>query len=156
MRSLRLQSVLLARCGLERIARRIVLVSICVFVAGSGLLSPRDAHAKFLVINTGPEIYEVADLPPDLQAEAPSGNWKLGYMCSHLGIFWADIWRWDCRLVAFERDTYADLPPELQPELEAMYPLSEAQRGFWNQYGVWCFVGLAGLGVLVGSSDDEE
>ena len=99
-------------------------------VFGATVLAAGEAHAKFILINTGEEVYEVAELPPELAAEAPPGSWKLGYMCSHVGVFWADIWTWSCELVAYDRTThtYADLPPEMKTELEAIYPWSAAQR----------------------------
>jgi hypothetical protein len=141
------------RGGVKRAAAALAFSTL---IATVFLLFPSDAQAKFILINTGAEIFEVGDLPYELQADAPSDNWKLGYMCSRLGIFFADIWTWDCRLVAYEGDTYADLPPETQADLETMYPMSEARRGIWNEYGVWAFVGLFGLGVLFSNSDDEE
>jgi hypothetical protein len=143
-------------CGAENGARGLrIALGLCVLAFGLGLLAPRDAHAKFVLINTGQEMYDVGDLPPELQAEAPAGNWKLGYLCSRLGIFWADIWTWDCNLVAYEGTTYADLPPDAKSDLELMYPMSEANRSLWNKFGVWCFVGLAGIGVFVRGDEDD-
>jgi hypothetical protein len=122
---------------------------------GAMLLPAGDAHAKFVLINTGEEIYDVAELPPELAEEAPPGDWKLGYMCSHVGVFWADIWTWSCELVAYEGNTYADLPPELRTELEATYPWGAAQRSVWNKYGIWAFVGLAGIGIFMSNNEDS-
>lgn len=135
-------------------AGRVGLVALGV-AFGLTILLPRDAQAKFVLINTGEEIYEVAELPPEIAQDAPEGNWKLGYMCSHVGVFWADIWTWSCEMVAFEGNTYADLPPELRHELEARYPWSMARRSAWNRYGIWAIVGLAGLGVLMGNREED-
>ena len=74
----------------------------------------------------------------------------LGHLSCRLG------WRRDCQLVAFEGNTYADLPPEMLSGLEARYPWGSAQRSVWNQYGIWAFVGLAGLGFFIRGDDEES
>ena len=124
-------------------------------VCGGVLASPREAHAKFFVINVGDEIYDVGELPPEMQQEAPPGDWKLGYMCSHFGILWADAWTWGCNLVAYEGNTYADLPPDIKQRLESTYSMSDANRGAWNKYGIWLFVGLFVGGLLMRGEEAE-
>ncbi len=131
-----------------------IALAVLLLGVGSGLLTPKEAHAKFVLINTGQEMYEVGPLPPELAAEAPAGDWHLAYMCSRLGVFWADVWTWDCEMVAFDGKGYADLPAEARYELEATYPMSQAKRSLWNKYGVLAFVGLAGIGVFVRGDDD--
>jgi hypothetical protein len=119
-----------------------------------------EAQAKLIVINTGEEIYEVADFDEqnfvEIYGEVPPGDWKLGYMCSHFGIFWADVWTWDCELVAFEGETYADLPPDMRLELKQIHPWSNAQRGAWNKYGFWTLGGLLVVGVVIGKRDGDS
>ena len=66
-----------------------------------------------------------------------------------------DIWTWSCEMVAYEGNTYADLPPEIRTELEAIYPWGATQRSVWNKYGIWAFVGLAGIGIFMSNSEDE-
>lgn len=120
------------------------------------VLLPSLAHAKVpFIINTGNEIFEVAPLPAPLKEGKPQlAAWKLGYMCDRFGILWADVWTWNCKIVAYDGDkTYSDLPEELRSSFESQYPMSKAQRGLWNHYGIVIIaVGLVGLGALKASS----
>ena len=34
--------------------------------------------------------------------------------------------------------------------------MSQSRRGLWNEYGIGAFVGLAGLGILFGDSEDDS
>ncbi len=114
------------------------------------LTYPGDAHARrrgIAFVNTGSEFFDVAPLPPELGDEL-DGRWKLAYKCERLGVFWADVWTWDCGMVAFDGDnTYADLPPDMIPELEAQHPFSQAQRSLWNRFGI---IAVAGAGLIGG------
>ena len=98
-------------------------------------LSPA-AQAKLLIINTGDELFEVADLPLHLQREMQDG-YKMGYVCRHFGIFWADYQTWNCRLVAvnLSRQQYAELPVDMLDQWRQQYPWKMAERSLWNQYG---------------------
>lgn len=105
------------------------------------------AEAKGLfILNTGDEMFEVADEP----ALAAAGeHWKLGYKCKHFGVLWADVWTWDCHMAAVNvpDNSYADLPGELLDRLQSKYTLGDVHRGVWNHYGIWII--LAAL-VLMG------
>ena len=72
---------------------RSAFVALLAMASGAVTLSlfPAEADAKVLVVNTGDAFYEVSELPRELLDGAPPGNWKLGYLCSHLAIFWADV-----------------------------------------------------------------
>ena len=98
-------------------------------------LSPA-VQAKLLIINTGDELFEVADLPLQLQREMQDG-YKMGYVCRHFGIFWADYQTWNCRLVAVNlpRQQYAELPVDMLDQWRQQYPWKMAERSLWNQYG---------------------
>ena len=114
------------------------------------------AEAKIPIpINTGNGVFEVAPLPETLKAMDRSlASWKLGYKCDRFGILWADVWTWNCKLVAYDGvKSYSDLPDELRTKLEKEYPMSKAQRGFWNHYGiVVVLVAIGGLGALKSSA----
>jgi len=116
------------------------------------------AHAKrgIGVINTGEELFEVAPFPTEVLADM-TNDLKVGYKCSHLGVFWADVWTWDCQLVAVKgENSYTNLPEELRTKLSAdpQYDYSHAKRGLWNHYGFWAALAAAaaffGIGAVVG------
>lgn len=118
------------------------------------LFAPLSAQAKGLpfIFNTGDELFEVAPLPAEL-AEDFSGDVKLGYRCEHLGLFWADVWTWNCELsvVDVPKKSYGDLPTELREKLAAQYSMSDAKRGYWNHYGLATLLGAFALLWLLGS-----
>ncbi|MEY4561896.1 MAG: hypothetical protein RLZZ618_1173 [Pseudomonadota bacterium] len=113
------------------------------------------AHAKKGgIINTGDEMFEVADLPAALAPPGLSSPIKIGYLCNRFGIFWADVWTWDCKLVAIEGEqSYSDLPASVSTALAAdpAFAKSKAKRGFWNHYGFWTVLGLLGAFILFGA-----
>jgi hypothetical protein len=127
-----------------------------VLLAGAWLLLAPPAHAKIPIpVNTGNEVFEVGPLPPELQANPKLAGWKLGYMCDRFGILWANVWTWNCKLVAYDgaKNSYTDLPPEWRESLEAKHPMSKAKRGFWNHYGIpLALLGLVGLKMVGGSA----
>lgn len=106
-------------------------------------LSAVPAQAKgFVLFNTGEELFEVKPLPERIIKDYPEAEGlKLGYKCSHFGVFWADVWTWDCKMVGVENvnmDSYVELPEDITKELrtESQYNFSKAQRTVWNHYGV--------------------
>jgi hypothetical protein len=124
------------------------------------------AHAKkgFAFINTGDELFEVAGFPQEIVKSFPqAATLKAGYKCSHFGIFWADIWTWDCKLVAVTgENSYADLPGEVSSRLatDPQYSFSQAKRGFWNHYAFWLLLALGllylGWSALSGRSQSAQ
>lgn len=112
--------------------RRWLLYFACVLTLGLSL----SAQAKLLIVNTGDELFEVAELPLQLQREMQDG-YKMGYICRHFGVFWADFQTWNCRLVAVDlnREQYAELPVDMVAQWKAQYPWKMAKRSFWNKYG---------------------
>ena len=121
------------------------------------LTFPLSAQAgKFAVINTGDHFYEIGDLDPELVKLHPDfAGWKMGYMCEHFGIMWADVWTWNCKFVSFQNNTYAEFEDDLRKEYEAKYSMSDTQRNIWNEYGIWMMVGLIGIGGVMGSKQDD-
>lgn len=98
------------------------------------------AHAKVpLFFNTGDELFEVAPYPEEIIQKYPEAkNSKAGYKCDHFGIFWADVWTWNCKLVdVVNENSYAELPSDVTAKLSSdpKYSLSNAKRNFWNHYG---------------------
>lgn len=127
--------------------------------AVAAMALPMAAQAKgIFIINTGDELFEVKDLPAAEVANYPA-NTKLGFKCSRFGVFWADVWTWDCQqaLVDVAGEKYGDLPPELKSE--ANYTMSDAKRGLWEHYGIAAVIGglllLTFGGRLLGGKKDE-
>jgi hypothetical protein len=118
------------------------------------LLCCQTAQAKkFALINTGDELFEVAAFPLNLATEFPKlSTLKAGYKCKHFGVFWADVWTWDCHLVGVMTDeSYLELPDRVVSSLsgDSQYKFGRAKRGVWNHYGFWVVLGgLLAFGVL--------
>ena len=135
-------------------------VALCLGV----IATPAHAKRGIGVINTGDELFEVAPFPADVIATIPQAkDLKVGYKCSHFGIFWADVWTWDCQLVGVEgENSYTSLPDTLRTQLSAdpQYAYSHAKRGLWNHYGFWAVLGLLavllGIGAVSGKKDSAE
>ena len=135
-----------------------LLLALCLAVS-------TQAHAKrgFMLINTGDELFEVAAFPEDVIQKIPRASQaKVGYKCDHFGIFWADVWTWNCKLVAvLDENSYADLPDEISSRLstDPQFALGKAKRGFWNHYAFWVIVlGICGFFAYAAFSKkkDEE
>ena len=100
-----------------------------------------------LFFQTGDELFEIEDAP------VFDDGYKIGYACQRLGLFGADIWTWDCELMAVNLEQFSagDLDPEYKAEMEAKYSLSDRSRNPWNEYGVIGFAVLLIGGVAVKS-----
>lgn len=98
-----------------------------------------------LFFNTGDELFEIDGAP-----EFDDG-YKVGYACQRFGLFGADVWTWDCDLMAVNLEEFSagDLPAEMKAELSARYTVSDRKRGPWNHYGAFGLVMLvAGFTVV--------
>ncbi len=101
-------------------------------------ITPIIAQAKgIFIINTGDEMFEVNAI--EQLTEDWGNGWKVGYKCSHLGIMWADIWTWNCKIAAVNllEDSYDDLPENILTTVSGKYTMRNAVRGSWNHYGVF-------------------
>jgi hypothetical protein len=100
------------------------------------------AHARKgipFLFQTGDEMFQAGEWPQDaLKVEPGLADYKPAFLCKHFGLLWADVWSWDCQLVAGDlaQEAYADLPEELSASLKSQIPYSKAERGFWNHYGI--------------------
>lgn len=120
---------------------------------------PAHAKVRLAVINTGDELFEVAAFPSAVIEQYPAAkDLMAGYKCSHFGIFWADVWTWDCTLVAVSgTDSYSDLPADVTSQLSAdpRYLFKKAKRGFWNHYAFWTFL-MGALAIYLLTRDKGE
>jgi hypothetical protein len=113
-----------------------------ISLAAISTLAPTPAHARargILFFNTGEELFEVGDFPQNMVNEYPGlKDYKMSYLCQRFGLFWADIWTWDCKLMAANTssNTVSDIPQELALPLQQQYPFDKAQRSFWSKYGI--------------------
>jgi hypothetical protein len=124
--------------------------------------TPAQAAKAPVIFNIGDELFEVADFPQNMVAEYPElKEYKVSYLCQHFGLFWTDVWTWDCKLVAgnYNTNEYTEIPFLFKLVLEQQYPFDKAPRNFWNKYGIWVIgVGLLlfGLSSLKKESTTEE
>lgn len=122
--------------------RVLAALALCLFAA-----LPSQAKGLF-IINTGDEMFEVANFPADvIQTHPAAKDYKAGYKCSHFGVLWADVWTWDCKLVAVTgENSYSDLPDDVAAKLagDPQYAMSKTQRNFWNKYAFW-LLSIAGI-----------
>lgn len=128
-----------------------------LIIMGLCILWSTPAMAKgFFVINTGDELFEVADFPKEIVAEYEDLNrYKVGYKCSHFGVLWADVRTWDCQMVGInpnEKDTYYDLPKDILAALanKPEYQENKMQRSFWNKFGFYLIIALILVSLVVG------
>jgi len=119
------------------------------------------------IINIGKVIYPLGPIPDELATlslDPDIENWKLGYLCQHIGIFYADIWCWNKQLVIYKGDIYDEIPDEIREEFEPKYPFSETERSAWNRYGIFfliviatmIFIALIAIGYQQETISDEE
>lgn len=94
-----------------------------------------------VIIQIGEVFYPVAPLPADV-SDKPL---MAGYKCGHLGVFWANVWTSNCRLVAMIDDhSWGPLPIALSARraADARYGFDQEQRGLWHRYAFWGPVAL--------------
>jgi hypothetical protein len=138
--------------------RLLAILALCLLFA-----APAHAKKGIMVFNTGDELFSVAPFPADVVKDSPAAkDYQAGYKCSHFGLLWADVWTWDCKLVAVTgEDSYASLPEDVANKLTAdpQYAFSKAKRGFWNHYAFWTLIGGILLffvwGMVSGSKEKE-
>lgn len=109
----------------------------CILILSSAIPSIALAKAP-LFFNTGDELFEIEGAPNF------DDGYSVGYVCKRFGVFGADIWTWDCKLMAINISDFAagELPAEMKSELSQKYSLSDRKRSPWNQYGIWGMLAL--------------
>lgn len=132
---------------------------IAISFAALSTLAPTPAHARgAIIVNTGEELFEVADFPQNMVDQYPGlKDYKISYACQRFGIFWANLWTWDCKLMAgnISTNTVADIPQEFMPTLQQEYPFDKAQRNFWNKYGIITMLGIFILLGVIGAKAES-
>jgi hypothetical protein len=113
------------------------------------LIFSTNAYAKrgLGIINWGEELFEVENFQNEfsIMGKPHSSLMKIGYKCSHFGMFWADAFTWDCTMVQImDGEHYLKLPDNIAAQLigNPQYKLSKAKRSFWNHYAFWIFLSM--------------
>ena len=119
-------------------------------VVAASLLVPSLSYAAKsapLFFQTGDELFEIEGAP---QFE---DGYSVGYACQRFGLFGADIWTWDCEIMAVNVEEFSagELPDEMKEEFSKQYSLSDRKRGVWNHYGAILLGGLLIGGAVVKS-----
>lgn len=84
-----------------------------------------------LIFNTGDELFQIEDAPKF------DDGYEVGYACQHLGIMYADIWTWDCKLMAIDIQKFSagELDSKFLQQMNEKYSESDRVRNPWNHYG---------------------
>jgi hypothetical protein len=110
-------------------------------------LTPTLAFAKGvpLFFQTGDELFAIEGAPTF------DGGYSVGYACQRFGLFGADIWTWDCQIMAINIEEFAagDLEPDFKVEMESKYSESDRVRDPWNHYGGAIIAALLVGGIAV-------
>jgi hypothetical protein len=109
-------------------------------------LIPSVSYAKGvpLFFQTGDELFAIDGAP-----EYDDG-YSVGYACKRFGLFGADVWTWDCKLMAINLDKFSvgDLDSKELAQVSAKYSEDDRRRNIWNHYGVLVLlIGLIGVGI---------
>ncbi len=109
------------------------------------LMTPALASAKGLPLffQSGDELFEIEGAP------VFDDGYKVGYACQRFGLFGADVWTWDCKLMAIDLPNFSagPLTAEQKTQYESQFSLSDRIRNPWNHYGAIALV-LALFGFI--------
>lgn len=119
------------------------IASVALLAALAVVPSVSFAKGAPLFFQTGDELFEIEGAPKF------EDGYSVGYACQRFGLFGADIWTWDCELMAVNVEEFSagDLSAEEKEEFSKLYSLNDRKRNPWNHYGA---IGLAV--VLVGGA----
>lgn len=110
-------------------------------------IMPGMSYAKGapLFFQTGDELFKIDGAP------SFDGGYSAGYACQRFGLFGADIWTWDCNLMAvnLEEFSVAELGQELKAKMKTKYTPGDRVRNPWNHYGI-VVLGLVLVGMMLG------
>lgn len=146
-----------------RLALALVVALVMSLSAGSA-----EAKKGLLIFNTGEELFEVGPFPEKALAADPqlaADKLIVGVVCSRFGLFWADVWTWNCHFVGTpdaDSNSVATLSDPVLTLVQEKYSLSDAKRGIWNRFMFWLLL-FAGVGFVVysqmtskGGEDEED
>jgi len=89
-------------------------------------LSAEEVQAKgIMIITHGESVLHYADLPTEVRANLKTEtghDLNVGYLYSHFGIFWLDLWTWDGQYCLYEGDDVLRLTPEQVAEVMSTTP----------------------------------
>lgn len=121
--------------------KNILSVFVLMLVLVPGISFAKGAPLFF---QTGDELFEIKGAP------AFDEGYSVGYACQRFGLFGADIWTWDCKLMAVNIEDFSagELGDELKAQMESTYSLSDRVRNPWNHYGVFVLL-IALVGYFV-------
>lgn len=110
-------------------------------------LAPSISFAKGvpLFFQTGDELFELEGAPTF------EDGFSVGYACQRFGIFGADIWTWDCNIMAINVEEFSagDLDPAFKSEMESKYSEGDRVRDPWNHYGGVILAALIVGGIAI-------
>lgn len=86
-----------------------------------------------LFFQTGDELFEIEGAPK------LEDGYSVGYACKRFGLFGADVWTWDCDIMAINLSEFSawDLSDEDKAEYSQKFSLDDRERSPWNNYGVF-------------------
>lgn len=127
-----------------------IIFALCVALLAA---APTLSFAKGvpLFFQTGDELFEVEGAP------VLEEGYSVGYACKRFGLFGADIWTWNCNLMAvnLEKFSAGELGDQLKTEMSAKYHLSDRKRNLWNHYGIaGLLLLLVGFGLFKSKSQE--
>ena len=98
-----------------------------------------------LFLQTGDELFEIEGSPTFEE------GYSVGYACQRFGLLGADVWTWDCEIMAVNLVEFSvgELDPEFKSEMEETYSLSDRVRSPWNQYGIAILVLVLVVGIAI-------
>ncbi|MDC0721344.1 hypothetical protein [Nannocystis bainbridge] len=96
--------------------RPLLSVSLPALALAGVALTATEAHAKGLVlITTGESVLHYDDLTGEAKAfaaETTGHEVQVGYLYSHFGVFWLDLWTWDGKYCLYQGDNVWELTPD--------------------------------------------
>ncbi|MDC0669426.1 hypothetical protein [Nannocystis radixulma] len=97
--------------------RPLLSLSIPALALAGVALASTEAHAGkgLLIITHGESVLHYDDLTGEAKkftAETTGYEVKVGYLYSHFGVFWLDLWTWDGKYCLYHGDNVWELTPE--------------------------------------------
>jgi len=101
--------------------RRSLSLALPALALATVALSAEEAQAKgIMIITHGESVLHYADLDAALREtlhEETGHNLQVGYLYSHFGLFWLDLWTWGGEYCLYEGDDVMRLTPDQVAEI---------------------------------------